>query len=147
LPNIRWLLASITTFHLGLFRYSRGRLGHRFAGKRFLILTHVGRRSGVEHEVPLLYADYAGRWVVAASNMGDANDPHWWRNLAKNPEARIQIGTEHIPVRARRAEPRECDTLWRLLEASYRFYPNYRERAGREIPVVVLERRDPVVSP
>jgi hypothetical protein len=45
-----------------------------------------------------------------------------------------------VAVRAREASPEEAEKLWpRLLEA-YRWYQDYRERAGRTIPLVLLER-------
>jgi len=141
MPNIRWLLAFITTCHRGLYRWSGGRLGDRIGRKRFLLLTHVGRRSGARHTAPLLYVADGERFVVIASNAGDGRDPHWWRNLQANPETEVQVGERRIAVRARQASGRECEVLWPKLIASYRHYPEYRARAGREIPVVVLERR------
>jgi len=141
MPNIRWLLAFITTCHRGLYRWSGGRLGDRIGGKRFLLLSHRGRRSGARHTAPLLYVADGDRFVVVASNAGDGRDPNWWRNLQQHPETEIQVGDRRIPVRARRASAEELESIWPKLLASYRHYPVYRERAGREIPLVILERR------
>ena len=38
-----------------------------------------------------------------------------------------------------RADPEEEERLWPRLEAVYSYYPDYRARAGREIPIVLLE--------
>jgi F420H(2)-dependent quinone reductase len=140
MPNLRWLLAAITALHRLLYRSTGGRLGHRAPGYRFLLLGCVGRKSGREYVVPLLYLVDGERFVVVGSNAGDARDPAWWTNLRARPEAWVQAGRQRLAVRAREASAAEAERLWpRLLEA-YRGYASYRGRAGRPIPVVLLER-------
>ena len=140
MPNLRWLLAAITAAHRFLYRASGGLLGHRALGYRFLLLGCVGQRSGCEHVVPLLYVADEERFVVVGSNAGDARDPAWWTNHRARPEAWVQTGRERVAVHAREASAAEAERLWpRLLEA-YRSYDAYRARAGRRIPVVLLER-------
>ena len=78
-----------------------------------------------------------------ASNAGDRKPPAWWLNLEANPHARIQIRREHHDVVAREATPEEAERLWPILTASYRWFEGYREKAGREIPIVILERAAP----
>jgi deazaflavin-dependent oxidoreductase (nitroreductase family) len=140
MPNIRWLLALITWFQRWVYLKTNGRIGHSFLGITMLLLTTVGRRSGKPRVAPLLYVMDGDRWVVAGSNMGDGRDPAWWLNLGANPRARIQVRSDHYDVVARRAEPEEAERLWPVLTESYRFYSDYRKRAGRDIPVVLLER-------
>lgn len=142
MPNIRWLLALITRTHRFLYRVSGGRLGASALGIQFLMLHHVGRRSGQPRATPLLYVPDGRSFVVAASNMGDRREPAWWLNLKARPEARVQIGPRTVEVRARTADACEKERLWPRLEASYRWFADYREQAGREIPVVVLEPSD-----
>jgi len=105
-----------------------------------LLLINTGRRTGQERKTPLLYVEDGDRWVVVASNAGSARHPAWWYNLSSHPRARIQVGTEEVEVTWRQATEDECETLWPKLVQSYRFYPEYRKRLRREIPVVVLER-------
>ena len=139
MPNIRWLLALITSVHRFLYRASGGRIGAHAPGYLFLLLGCVGRRSGREHVVPLLYVPDGERFVVVASNAGDPRAPHWWKNLQAKPDAWIQVGRSRLAVRAREASRGEAERLWpRVLEA-YAQYAAYRERAGRPIPLVVLE--------
>ena len=139
MPNIRWLLALITRCHRWLFLTTGGRLGDRVFGFRFLLLEHVGRKTGAARRTPLLYVEDAGRFVVAASNAGDPREPAWWLNLQSSPEARVRIGRREVEVKARAAEPAEQSALWAKLCESYSYFETYRERAGREIPVVLLE--------
>ena len=102
-PNSRRLLASITAAHRWLFRASGGRLGSRAGALHFLLLHHVGRKSGQRFATPLLYTPDAGRWLVVASNAGDDRHPAWWRNLCAQPEAEIESDGERVAVRARRS--------------------------------------------
>ena len=140
MPNIRWLLSLITRVHRAIYRLSGGRIGGNLAGIRVLLLTTRGRRSGLLRTTPLLYVDVEKGFVVVASNAGDERDPGWWRNLLDRPDAAVQVGRDRHRVRARRATPAEEAELWPRLLAAYPPYARYRERARREIPVVMLER-------
>jgi deazaflavin-dependent oxidoreductase (nitroreductase family) len=140
MPNIRWLLALITSVHRFLYRASGGWIGGRAFQYRFLLLGCVGRKSGREYVIPLLYAPDRERFVVVASNAGDARDPQWWKNLRAKPEAWVQVGRERIGVCAREASPAEAERLWPHMLEAYPQYEGYRTRAGRPIPLVLLER-------
>ena len=144
MPNVRWLLALITVLHRLAYRATRGVIGGRIplVDWRALLLTHVGRRSGRVYTVPLLYVADGPRFVVVGSNAGDAQPPAWWRNLQARPDARVQVGAEEFPVRARLAAGEERARLWAALISNYRDYARYerKTRGTRELPVVVLER-------
>jgi deazaflavin-dependent oxidoreductase (nitroreductase family) len=140
MPNIRWLLRLITSVHRFLYRASGGWVGGSSLGYRFLLLGCVGHQSGRERVVPLLYVPDGERFVVVASNAGDARDPSWWTNLRAKPEAWVQVGRSRLAVRAREATPAEASKLWPRVIEAYRQYASYRERAGRPIPLVLLER-------
>jgi len=139
MPNIRWLLALITSVHRFLYRASGGWIGHRGPGFRFLLLGCRGRKSGREYVTPLLYVG-DGDFVVVASNAGDAREPSWWKNLQANPDAWVQVGRERISVSARAASDAEANVLWPRVIGTYASFELYRTRAGREIPLVLLER-------
>jgi len=140
MPNIRWLLTLITAVHRFLYRASGGLLGHSTVGGfRFLLLGCIGQKTGRERQIPLLYVKDGERFVVVASNAGDARAPAWWTNLLAKPDAWVQAGRERVAVRAREATPEESEALWPRLLESYRSYESYRERAGRQIPIVLLE--------
>jgi deazaflavin-dependent oxidoreductase (nitroreductase family) len=140
MPNIRWLLALITHLHRFVYLKSGGWLGGRSPGKRFLLLWNTGRKTGEQRITPLLYVEDGARWIVVASNAGDARPPAWWFNLEAKPHTRIQIGREVVDIRAQRADAQQSERLWPLLESAYGQFLDYRETAGREIPVVILER-------
>ncbi len=139
MPNIRWLLALITRLHRFVYLKSGGAIGGRLPGKRFLLLTTVGRRTGVRRVMPLLFVPRGKSFVVVGSNAGDDRPPAWFLNLRAQSTARVQVDGDHHEVVARQAEGAELDALWPALEKAYPPYRRYRSRTSREIPVVVLE--------
>jgi F420H(2)-dependent quinone reductase len=106
-----------------------------------LLLDHVGAKSGVHRTSPLQYIPDGDNVVVIASKGGFHKHPAWFHNLLANPDTTVQIGGEHRAVHAREAEPEERQRLWAKAVQIYRPYEDYRARATREIPLVVLEPR------
>ena len=77
-----------------LYRRGWGRL----LGHVFLLITHVGRRTGKPRETVAMALTYdrETREAVVCSAWGAATD--WIRNLHANPALRIQIGSEsYVP--------------------------------------------------
>jgi deazaflavin-dependent oxidoreductase (nitroreductase family) len=106
-----------------------------------LLLDHVGARSGTLRTTPLLYVEDGEDLVLVASKGGFPKHPAWFHNLIANPDTTVQVGSEHRPVHARVAAEPERERLWALADAAYGGYRDYRARADREIPLVVLEPR------
>lgn len=130
--------------HTFLYQRTGGRLGHRIPGLRgrMLLLDHVGAKSGIKRTSPLQYVEDGDNVVVIASKGGFHKHPAWYHNLKANPDTTVQIGSEHRPVHARIvANTEERDRLWAKAVAIYRPYEDYRARADRQIPLVVLEPR------
>lgn len=130
--------------HTFLYRRTGGRLGHRIPGLRgrMLLLDHVGAKSGIKRTSPLQYIEDGGDVAVIASKGGYSKNPAWFYNLKANPDTTVQIGDERRPVHARVvADPEERERLWAKAVAIYRPYEDYKARAGRQIPLVVLEPR------
>jgi len=93
----------------------RKRLGW-LLGKRFLVVTHRGRKTGLPRQTVLevVFFDPARRESVVASAYGPKAD--WYRNLEAEPALRIRTGRlEYVPEQrflnageARRAAARFC---------------------------------------
>jgi deazaflavin-dependent oxidoreductase (nitroreductase family) len=134
--------------HTFLYKRTGGRLGHSIPGVRgkMLLLDHVGAKSGKKRTSPLLYVEDGADVVIIASKGGFPKHPAWYHNLMANPDTTVQIGSEVRPVYARVARPEERERLWEMADASYSGYADYRARAEREIPLVVLEPR-PIAVP
>jgi len=138
MPNIRWLIRLITTLHRFLYLATDGRLGGGTLGREFILLHHIGRKSGRAFITPLLCIEIAEGFAVMASNAGDPRFPSWWLNLERHPVTRVQHRRRKLVVRARKALGEERQALWDRLMHAYPFFDSYEARAGRELPVVVL---------
>ena len=136
------LLRRVTSAHAAIYRATNGLIGHRVPGAPpMLLLDHLGARSGAAYTTPLVYVSDGDDLVIVASKGGHPRHPAWYHNLRAHPETVVRVGCERRPVRARVARPDERDRLWALVVRSYGGFETYRRRTGREIPLVVLERR------
>ena len=128
--------------HTAVYQRTNGRIGHRHPGlPPMLLLDHVGARSGAKYTSPLVYVRDGTDYVIVASKGGYPKHPGWYHNLVAHPDTTIQVGSQHLDVRARVASPAERARLWPMAVKTYRGYTGYQERAGREIPLVVLSPR------
>jgi deazaflavin-dependent oxidoreductase (nitroreductase family) len=128
--------------HTHVYRLTGGRIGHTGPGlPKMLLLDHVGAKSGNKRTSPLLYFRDGEDVVIVASKGGFPQHPAWYHNLMANPDTTVQVGSERRPVHAREAAPQERERLWALADIAYGGYRDYRARAGREIPLVLLEPR------
>jgi deazaflavin-dependent oxidoreductase (nitroreductase family) len=128
--------------HVRVYRQTGGRRGYHWRGATVLLLTTRGRVSGEERTTPLIHRADGGRFVVVASKGGAPEHPDWFKNLRAHPDATIQVEDEVIPVRARVASGEERERLWQLMTEVWPAYDDYQAKTAREIPVVVLERRE-----
>lgn len=122
------------------FRANGGKVGGPFEGGDLLLLTTTGARSGREHTVPLGYVRAEGELVVVASAGGAPDHPQWYRNLLAKPVVRVELGTEAFDVIAVPAEGARRERLFDAVVRVAPGYGDYQAHAGRELPVVVLER-------
>ena len=91
--------------------------------------------------MPLIYDLDGDNPVIVASKGGAPDHPGWFKNLAKTPEAEVQIQDRHFRVRAREAEGEERARLWAADERDVAALRRVRRRGpSGAIPVVVLER-------
>lgn len=142
------LLARTNNFvedHRGLYLSSGGTSGHivRFDHVGVdgylpsLLLETVGRKSGRQSIVPLIYGCHGGEWVVVASKGGAPENPAWFLNLQASDTVTIQIGAQAFKAAWRTLEGEEYAQVWDYMEG---VYPPYRDyQAGvttRTIPVV-----------
>ena len=128
--------------HTAAYRLTGGVVGHRVPLlPPFLLLDHVGARSGQRRTSPLVYVRDGDDLVLVASKGGHPRHPGWFHNLRANPDTTVQVGCERRPVHARVATAAERKRLWPRAVAAYGPYASYQRRTGREIPLVVLEPR------
>ncbi len=124
------------------FRANAGKVGGYFESVTLLLLHSVGARSGEARVHPVMYRDLGDRYAIMASAAGGPANPAWYYNLVANPEASIEVGTETVDVVARVTEGDERSEIWEPLKAEVPTFAEYEQKTDREIPVIVLERRE-----
>jgi deazaflavin-dependent oxidoreductase (nitroreductase family) len=125
------------------FRSNEGRVGGPFEGHTLVLLHHRGAKSGIERVNPLAVQVLGDdSWAVFASKGGAPTHPDWFHNLRANPDATIEFGTETIPVRTRVARDEERERIWTRQKHVMPGFAGYERKTTREIPVIVLERRN-----
>ena len=112
----------------------------KLSGRKILLLTTTGARSGTPHTTPMTYARDGDRVLVIASNAGAARHPDWYYNLVAHPTVTVELHDETYQARARTAEGTERDQLWAGIVAQMPYFADHQARVSRQIPVVILER-------
>lgn len=141
IPAVQAIGVQALRVHQFVYVNSGGRIGHRLAGTRTLILRTVGAKTGEQRTNALTYAKAGDAYLVVASNGGARRSPGWYHNLRKNPDVEIQVGTHRIPVHARAVLPGDPDRdrFWEIVnDHNHNRYRAYQKATSRPIPIVAL---------
>ena len=111
------------------------------AGLPNLVLTVVGRRSGLPRSTPLLCVPHEGRWLVAGSYFGGPEMPVWVHNLRAAGAATIRFDRTSYDVTAREVSGDERAELWQVMLRTWPNFATYEKRTDRVIPVFALTPR------
>ena len=124
-----------------MYEATNGVEGGTLNGKPFSVLTCKGAKSGKIRKMPLMRIEHNGTYAVVASNAGAPTHPFWYRNVVADLLVELQDGAVK-QMRAREVFGEKKDEWWKRADAAYSKIPAYRARAGRagrEIPVLLLE--------
>jgi deazaflavin-dependent oxidoreductase (nitroreductase family) len=89
----------------------------RLADEDFAYLTTTGRRTGKAHRIEIWFAIAEGRMYMLSGG-GDRAD--WVKNIRKQPNVRVQVGSQSTAARARVARAGQEDQRAReLLDGKY----------------------------
>jgi deazaflavin-dependent oxidoreductase (nitroreductase family) len=110
------------------------------AGSNLLLMTSTGARSGQPHVAPLGYTRDGDRYVVVGSNSGRPQNPEWLWNIQANPSVTVDVGTASFGAIATITTGAERRRLLDAHIAAIPIFSRYESMAGRELPVVTLER-------
>ena len=120
----------------------RIRKGGSVMGMNALVLTTVGRRSGLERQTPVGWFPGENSWLIVASAAGSAGNPAWYHNLAAHPDRLwIETAGDKIAVRAEQLHGEERSAAWTLITTAAPRFAQYQESTDRELPVIRLIRR------
>ena len=135
LPQIMWVDRLI-------HRVTRGRLTLLdIAGLPNLVLTVIGRKSGIPREMPLLCVPYGGDILIAGSNFGGPKEPMWVKNIEANPEVTVRFRRRTTPMVARHLEGEERAAAWSHMVETWPNFARYEIRTNRRIKVFLLTPR------
>ena len=145
--------------HAPVYLY-RWRLG-RLLGKRFLLLTHVGRRSGLRRQTVLEVMEYRKHGPEAVVMSGFGRGSNWLRNIEANHREEVTIGSQHFVAahrflsedeainvvrgyeqRNRLAGPIVRRVLTGLLGWRYDRSDESRRRLVRQLPLLAFRPRE-----
>ena len=132
LPQITWVDKLIQ-------RVTRGRLTLLdLAGLPNLMLTVIGRKSGIPRETPLLCVPYRGDILIAGSYFGSPKEPIWVKNLEANPEVKVRFRRRTTLMVARHLEGEERAAAWSHMLETWPNFARYEQRTDRRIKVFLL---------
>jgi deazaflavin-dependent oxidoreductase (nitroreductase family) len=143
LGGLSWLprfLRQITAIDKFVQRITKGQWSFlRIAGLPSMMLTVIGRRSGVARSTPVLCVPYGDGHLVAGSNYGGAKPPVWVLNV--RAAQRVTVTVDGV---TREAVPREVTgeeraVVWAHMLKTWPNYAKYEERTHRVIPVFLME--------
>ena len=152
----------------GLFRvpvyFYRWKCGW-LLGHRFLLLTHIGRRTGLRRHTVLEVVQYREQGPEAVVLSAFGRNPDWLRNIEKTPDPEVVIGSrcfvaahrflceeEAVSVisdyeqRNRLIRPIIRLVLSRLLGWRYDGSPDDRRRLVTQLPVIAFYPRSPATA-
>lgn len=133
------LLPQIVWTDRRLQRLTGGRLTVLdIAGLPNLVLTVVGRRSGLPRSTPLLCVPEDGTWLIAGSYFGGPEMPLWVGNLRAAGMAEIQYDGRRLPVTATELADDDRTSAWQVMLRTWPNFARYEERTDRVIPVFRL---------
>jgi deazaflavin-dependent oxidoreductase (nitroreductase family) len=135
------LMPKITPIHVWMYRALGGRIVNQATGGApALLVTTIGRRSGLSRTVVVGYLPDGDDVIVAGTNGGLPALPSWVLNLRANPEAEVELGQERFSARAEWLEGSELEDHWQRFVTGYPPYEQARQWAGREVPLIRLRR-------
>jgi deazaflavin-dependent oxidoreductase (nitroreductase family) len=70
---------------------------HHFMGHIVLLITTIGRKSGLKRVTPLQYEQIDDTYFVASARGLKAD---WFQNIVSNPKVEVQVGSHHFSTLA-----------------------------------------------
>jgi deazaflavin-dependent oxidoreductase (nitroreductase family) len=122
------------------FRTNDGKVGGHFANNTLVLLHTTGAKSGKERINPLVTFEEDEKLVVIASASGATSHPDWYYNVVASPVVNVEYGTEEFQAQATVTSEPERTKLYERMENTFDSFSDYKEKAGRVIPVITLTR-------
>ena len=115
------------------------RTGVAVGGRRVVVLTSVGVRSGLLRKTPLMRVTHGGVYAAVASMGGAERHPQWYANVLAHPEVELRDGELLLSLVAREVTGTERAGWWSRACTVFPSYVEYQSRTRRRIPLLLLE--------
>jgi deazaflavin-dependent oxidoreductase (nitroreductase family) len=139
---VHGLIKLFARAHTFVYRATGGKRAATLAGRRMILLTTRGRKSGQERTTPVSPFIEGNDIYVMASMAGAPEHPAWFKNLEANPEVTVRLGTDTWRARAKILEEPRRGEMWAKITAAMPDFAKYQTKTSRVIPVVHLVRED-----
>jgi deazaflavin-dependent oxidoreductase (nitroreductase family) len=113
------------------------------SGLPTLLLTAVGRKSGQQRTVALVFLQHGDEMVVVGSLAGYDKHPAWCLNVGANPDCWVQLDDRKMTAAARNASDQERADLWPKLNAMFPIWGHFQKQTDRPFPIVILAPTGP----
>ena len=126
--------------HIRRYVETGGADGHIWRGVPTLLLTTVGRKTGISRRTALIYGTDDEDFIIVASKGGHPHHPLWYENLVIQPDVTLQVGARVIQARASTIDDvQKYDRIWDQMTSIWPGFNDYKARTSRVIPLVVLK--------
>jgi len=135
-PWVHWVDKAVLKLTRGKYTISE------MIGWDIIQLTTTGAKTGQPRTMPLIGLFDGEKIALIASSFGRKQNPAWYYNLKAHPECEVQSSKRTGTYIARETDGDEYRKYWQMGVSYYEGYEKYKERAGRKIPVMVLEPKE-----
>ena len=126
--------------HMNRYLETDGKDGHIWRGVPTLLLTTLGRSSGEQRMLPLIYGKDGDDHIIIASKGGHADHPAWFLNLEASNGVSVQVAADKFSATAEVVEGADRARIWDMMAEIFPPYNDYQQKTDRLIPVVRLRR-------
>lgn len=126
--------------HMNRYLETDGEDGHIWRGVPTLLLTTLGRSSGEQRMLPLIYGKDGDDHIIIASKGGHVDHPAWFLNLEASNGVSVQVAADKFSATAEVVEGADRARIWDMMAEIFPPYNDYQQKTERLIPVVRLRR-------
>jgi deazaflavin-dependent oxidoreductase (nitroreductase family) len=139
-PVTEFFAPRVNRIDKAILRLTKGKhTASEIMGWNIIQLTTIGAKSGEARTISLAAFFDEEKIALVASSFGWKCNPAWYYNLKAYPECKVEGYERTGTYTARETSGEEYDKYWQLAVSYYEGYEKYKERAGRKIPVMLLE--------
>jgi len=131
---------------IAALRQGNGRIEGELSAIDLLIMTSIGRKSGLRRPSPIGYFVVDGRLLIIASMGGADINPQWYHNVLADGEVTVELLGEEFSARAVPTAGEDRDQLFAAICARAEVFAEYQTRTTRALPVVEIIAVDADIS-